>query len=520
MKKFIKLVLKKIKSLDNTINSYNSKTMKIAMPSKAYLNWGINLALEGKIHDAIEKFEMSSNMPLTDPENFLNWGIALAKLHRFDEAVQKFNEALRIDKTYSAAYSLKGAALVELNEVEEAIDCYKRAVKFAPYDPEIYVNWGVALARLGQKSKAEAQFKKALSLSLTHVNASFLLGVVLYEQNKLKDAQNSFNYTIKLDPMHSMAFYYLSLIHSKLEEYDSALQCAKIAVQYVPFRIDFMVNLAECYYDVKDIKMVIKTYRSIELIAPDAYPLLISAGIFWQKVKKFKRSLKYLELASQKSQADYLTQYYLAVTYAGLERYTEAKEILEKIVAEQGDMYDAVVKLAILYKMETKYDVAINLLEDLFKRTSSFNKFHNLLGECYRLQGNIDKAIENFKKTLEYYPDNKDAYLQLAQIYHVHIRDLKNATRMIRAAYKLDKENANTNSIYALILADDGDIENALEKIEAAISLDENNIEYHLRKIYVLKKSNYLTKYHETIEEVKSKFPEKIDYIDEKVNLY
>ena len=74
--------------------------MKIAMPSKAYLNWGINLALEGKINEAIEKFEMSSNMPLTDPENFLNWGIALAKLHRFNEAVQKFNEALKIDKTY------------------------------------------------------------------------------------------------------------------------------------------------------------------------------------------------------------------------------------------------------------------------------------------------------------------------------------------------------------------------------------------------------------------------------------
>ena len=48
----------------------------------------------------------------------------------------------------------------------------------------------------------------------------------------------------------------------------------------------------------------------------------------------------------------------------------------------------------------------------------------------------------------------------------------------------------------------------------------EKNIEYYLRKIYVLKKSNYLTKYHEAIEETKIKFPDKMDYINEKVNLY
>ena len=52
--------------------------------------------------------------------------------------------------------------------------------------------------------------------------------------------------------------------------------------------------------------MVIRTYRSIELINPEAYPLLISAGIFWQKVKKFKKSLKYLEKASEKTDFSYI----------------------------------------------------------------------------------------------------------------------------------------------------------------------------------------------------------------------
>ena len=172
MKKFLKKIWRKIKNLDNQINSYTSKTKKVAMPSKAYLNWGINLALEGKMNDALEKFEMSSNMSFTDPESYMNWGIALAKLHRFAEAIEKFDLALGIDKTYSSAYSLKGAALVELNQHEEAIECYQLAVKYAPFDPEIYINWGIALARINkslrQKSSLEKQWAFLYKILMPH----------------------------------------------------------------------------------------------------------------------------------------------------------------------------------------------------------------------------------------------------------------------------------------------------------------------------------------------------------------
>ena len=520
MKKFLKEIFAKIKNLDKNINSYKIKTQSVFMPSKAYLNWGINLALEGKINDAIEKFEMSSNMSVTDPESFLNWGIALAKLHRFEEAVQKFDEALKVDKTYSSAYSLKGAALVELNKHEEALDCYKMAVKYAPFDPEIYVNWGVALARLNQKSKAEVQFKKALGLSLHNVNASFLLGVVLYEQNKLDEASEAFKYTVSIDNTHAMAFYYLSLTYTKLEKYKEALQCAKITVQLVPFRIDFMVNLAECYYDEGKIKNAIRTYHSIKLISPEAYPLLISAGIFWQKVKKFQKSIKYLEKAIKKPQADILTKYYLAVSYAGDNRLIDSKNLFLDILKENPDFHDASIKLAILYKSNEDYDFAINLFENVFSKTKQYTQYYKFLADCYRLKGSIDKAMEYYHKMLEYYPHDIDVQIELAQIYFTHLKDYKNATRMIRTAYKQKKDDVKINTLFALILAEDGYIDNAIEKINAAIVLDENNIDTYLRKAYILKKSKHNSQYHEFIDFLKTKFPEHIQYIQSVLTSY
>ena len=520
MKKFLKEIFIKIRNLDKAVNSYKEKSKSVSMPSKAYLNWGINLALEGKINDAIEKFEMSSAMSLTDPESYMNWGIALAKLHRFEEAIEKFDSALKIDKTYSSAYSLKGAALVELNHHEEALDCYKVAIKYAPFDPEIYVNWGVALARLNQKTKAEAQFKKALGLSLHNVNASFLLGVVLYEQNKLKEAYEAFKYTINIEPTHVMAYYYVSLTCTKLEEHEEALDAAKVAVQLMPFRVDLMVNLAECYYDMKEIKNTIKTYRAIELIAPEAYHLLISAGIFWQKVKKYKKSLKYLEKAIQKPEANCLTKYYFAISLAGENRYSDAKQLFIEILEEDPEFNDAAIKLAILHKQNEDYDLAIEILENIFIKSAQFTQYYELLADCYSLKGNIDKAIEYYKKMIDYHPENIHSHVALAQIMFSHLKDIKAATRMIRIAYKLKKDDVKINTLYALILAEDKEIDNALEKINSAIELDENNLDTYLRKAYILKNSNYKAMYTTLLELLKEKFPEQEDFINSTVNSF
>ncbi|MCQ2957552.1 MAG: tetratricopeptide repeat protein [Candidatus Gastranaerophilales bacterium] len=517
MKRFWNFILGKIRNLDKQVKSYDKNSMHVLMPSKAFLNWGINLAVEGKIDAAIEKFEMSSKMFQKNPEIFTNWGIALAKLHRFDEAVDKFDEALRIDRTYSSAYSLKGAALVELNRVDEAIECYHIAVEYAPNDPEIYINWGIAYARLNDKPKAEAKFQKALSLSLGNVHAAFLLAVVLYEQNKLKEAQEAFIYVTALDKYHSMAYYYLSLCYTKLEDFESALRNAKIATQIVPFKVDFMVNLAECYLDVKDIKSTIKTYRAIALIEPESFAFNLSAGIFWQKVKKYQKSLKYLNKAMQSPQADTLTRYYYAVSLAGSGNYEEAKGLFHKIIEDVPHFYDSAVKLAIIYKMEENYQKAIELLTNVFANSKQFEQFHKLLGDCYRLSDNLEKAVEQYKIMLEYCPEDYESYLQLAQIYLHCYKDTKNALRNIRAGYKINKNLVSINTVYALVLEQDKDFNGALEKIEEAIKVDENNIESYLKKIRFLKEAGQNDKYNEVVEFVKNKFPEKIEYIDNKI---
>ena len=515
MKRFIKFIINKIKNLDKQINSYNTKTGSSHLPSKAFLNWGINLALEGKIDDALEKFEMSSNMPISDPENYTNWGIALARLQRYEEAIEKFDKALNIDRTYSSAYSLKGAALVELNKTDEAIECYNTAIKYAPYDPEIYINHGVALARTGQKSKAEVQFRKALSLSLTNINAAFLLAVVLYEQNKLLEALDSFNYVIKLDKTHAMAFYYLSLVNTKLKNYKVALDCAIITVQLVPFKIDFMVNLAECYFDLKNIKMTIKTYRTIEKIAPENYAFLVSIGIFWQKVKKFVKSEKYLKQALTKKQADYLTKYYFGIALAGQNRFTEARDVFLDIIKEKPDFYDAQLKLALIYKNYQDNEKTIETLENLFSKSVHFNQYLNILANSYLMVGNVDKAIENYKKMTEYFPDDIEAYTQLAQIYLIHKKDIKNAQRMIRVAYKKNPDGININTLYALILAEENNFDEAISKINHAINQDENNFETHLRKLFILKNSTYISQYEDYLNFMKGKFPDKTEKIED-----
>ena len=210
----------------------------------------------------------------------------------------------------------------------------------------------------------------------------------------------------------------------------------------------------------------------------------------------------------------------MAVAYASVNRFADAKKLFNEVLEEQPDFYDASIKLAVLYKTNGEYDTAIKIMEDVLSKSKKHTKYYEFVGELYHLKGDIDKSIDYYKKALEYYPDDIASHIALAQIFFEHIKDYKNATRMIRSAYKLKKDDVKINTLYALILSEDGYPDSALEKIDAAIALDENNLEIYLRKAYILKKSNYITVYNEFIDFIKNKFAEKTDYIQSVISSF
>ncbi len=520
MKEFFNKFFKYIKNIDRFVSTYNKYSNEVAIPSKAYLNWGKHLFDYGHVKEALEKFEMSANISSNDPENFINWGISLARVGRFEEAIEKFDKALSIDENIARAYTYKGSVLIELNKKEEAFECYKTALKIEPFDYETYSNWGVAHARLHEYNRAEEKFKKALTLCKQDSKVYFLYGITLYEQNKIQDAQEKFKLAIEHNSKNGDAYYYLSLCNTKLEKYDEALKYAKIAQFLQPFNGLFMVNLAECLYDVKNIKGAIKIYRTLLKAPVEIYEVYVSYGIFWQKVKKYKKSIFYLEKACNLNPNMLIAKFYLACSYFKNEEFIKAKELFSEIIKQDKTFFDAEANLGLVYKQTGDFDEAIKIFENLFKKSTLHHKYSHFLAECYLEKGDLTKAIETYKTAIEYNPNDANVYFKLANLYFIHLKDTKNALRIIRNAHKIDNKNIKIKILFALILLEDNYLQGALEKIDEAIALDENNLETYLRKAFILKQSKQIEQLIYLKEFLIQKFPEKMEYIKETINSY
>ncbi|MBF0227473.1 MAG: tetratricopeptide repeat protein [Desulfobacterales bacterium] len=68
----------------------------------------------------------------------------------------------------------------------------------------------------------------------------------------------------------------------------------------------------------------------------------------------------------------------------------------------------------LMTKIQNHYEEALRLCPNI---CSKYPSVCNNLADIYKNQGKIDLAIQYFKKTISYKPDNGDSYFELGAIY-------------------------------------------------------------------------------------------------------
>lgn len=109
---------------------------------------------------------------------------------------------------------------------------------------------------------------------------------------------------------------------------------------------------------------------------------------------------------------------FISRAYQGLERYDEAKMWLDKAIAEAPYLRDPYVERALLEYQLKNYNQVIKYCNQALTITTHQKNYINepfswdstiydLLSISYYYIGNIDKALENINKALEYQPTNE-----------------------------------------------------------------------------------------------------------------
>ncbi|ALJ00748.1 tetratricopeptide repeat protein [Rufibacter tibetensis] len=130
------------------------------------LQEAIKLLKEGKIPEAMQKFNLAEKKYGGNIQLYLNRGVAYQRLGDNQEAIIDFGRCLQIDEDYIPALLNRGLAYAHAYQFTSALEDFNRAVEIKPTLPEIYANRAVAYHGMGRTASACRDIEKAEQLGM------------------------------------------------------------------------------------------------------------------------------------------------------------------------------------------------------------------------------------------------------------------------------------------------------------------------------------------------------------------
>ena len=223
-----------------------------------------------------------------------------------------------------------------------------------------------------------------LFLILILVNA----GLILWNKYKVRPEESAKQYA-----QEGYKYY-------RAEDFVSAAEYYKKAIQLEPNNFDYYLNLGQSYFKLSDYSNSMIYYKKALEINPNNHIILAKIGSIYREIGKYDDAFHYYDL-SLKIKPDYAYAFYgIGTTYFYIGDYNNAlSHLLKAHDLNKQDKYTTNV-LAAVYFLQSKYDSAINISnEELKYNPDSYTAF-NSLGRSYLLKNDPKTAIFFYEKAI------------------------------------------------------------------------------------------------------------------------
>jgi tetratricopeptide (TPR) repeat protein len=337
-----------------------------------------------------------------------------------DKAISEYEAA--IDADPSSEYLTAGLAqlYVRVGRIRDAVLEAQDIIAKDPSNLEAHKLLGrIYLQSLGDIQSGNGsqnvlklaieQYEEVVKLEPDSVDDHLLLGRLYRVDNDFQKAENEFKAAVKLDPTSEDAVTALALLYNDEGDTNRATQVLTSLPESAR-SAKLYSALGYTYEQQKMYKKAIDAYRHAVELDRDNLDAIRGLAQNLLNDGQTEAALEQYKIIADSNPEDAQTYLRMAEIYRRQGKFDLALDNLKKAGDMVPDSLEVPYNVAIVYEEQGRYDDAIQVLQDLLKKTEKpagdYNQgeqnnravFLERLGDDYRESGNDQSAVDTFRK--------------------------------------------------------------------------------------------------------------------------
>lgn len=386
-------------------------------------------------------------------------------------AKQAYEKVLIKDPDRKNIYLALARLYLRSREHRQAAELLEPFVKRFPENYTGFYFLAEAYSGMDALDDAAEAYEKSLKLEPDLLESRVRLIEIYTNQKKVKEAEEHYEKLIERHPDNLAAAAELALLYEKQGDKSKArdiwsemagqLESDRNAVTEVVRELlgrnryeDALILLSE----------LLKEF-------PENQELNYYAGAASYMSDQLDQSLQYFKAVKPGNDFYKDAAIHRAVILNRQDKTDEAISVLESAMEQAGENQrtDLIPYLSGFYQKQEKYSSAKELLEKGLSAEPENTELHYEMGVLYDRMGDTKAAIDKMKLVIEMDPENADAYNYLGYTYADRDMRLDEAESLIRRALEIEPDNGFILDSMGWVYYRKGDYDRAKDYIEKAL---------------------------------------------------
>jgi len=392
-------------NLEQAIELYRKALQEKPLSLIISINLAFNLYLVGELKESLDitkKILDKETLPIT----LFSYGFFLFQEDRFDEAIEYYKKAIEIEENHFFYNSL-GFLYFSRNDIKNAVENYIKSLKCKPDYIPAHLNLGFAYEIQGEPDRAMEEYRLVLSAESDNSMLYYNSGTVMRLKGEFDEAHEYYTKAISIEPKLALAHAGLGItyldkwIQSGKTDKNLLLLCQEnihMALNIEPRLLNARLALGSLYLERDNPLEALRHFEALLKISSNSYPAKA-------KIHKTYLSLADKSFDGNKPEA--------AIQYA------------EKALQIESEEEKNTGKPVISFYTELKG--AKEKLTDFFEK----------LGDIYYKKGMTNKALEQYKRALEFTSKSPLLHVKAGKIHSVK-KEYEEAEKHYKIALRLD----------------------------------------------------------------------------------